>query len=209
MKYIYYTLLLSGLFILFWRWTRLDRSLHLFLPIYLFDIVTEIATDLSKSSYFMYHIDQTVSCYLLCRYYFLILENNARRQWVWIGFLLYICFSAIYFFQNPNNLVKYDPIDFVAEGVLITTFSLYYLIDLYRSGIQTRLSQHPHFWISAANLLFYSGASLFMGFAFTLLRQNLALYTELSFIVQFLNLMLYSIYIKAFLCIPWLAKRPN
>jgi hypothetical protein len=200
MKYLYYLLLLSGLIILLIRWKRLDLSLHVFIPIYLFDIATEISTELSKSCYFMYHIDVTVSCFFLCQYYFLLLKDNKFKKMAWVGFFVYLTFFFIYFIRNPTNFFRYDPIDFVVEGVFITMFSLYYLVDLYRSGLQTRLSGHPHFWISAANLLFYSGGSFFMGFAFTLAEQNLALYRELSLIVQFLNLMLYSIYIKAFLC---------
>src|ERR1700722_11192855 len=163
MKYLYYLLLLSGLIILLIRWKKLDGSLHIFVPIYLFDITTEIATDLSKRCYFLYHIDLTVSCFFLCRYYYLLLKDSKFKKLVWVGFMVYLVFFSIYSMRNPANFfIYFDPIDFVVEGVFITMFSLYYLVDLYRSGFQTRLSGHAHFWVSAGNLLYYSGASFFM-----------------------------------------------
>jgi hypothetical protein len=208
MKYIYYALLFSGLLILLIRRRSLDASLIVFIPMYLFDIATEITTDLSARTYFLYHIDQTVDCCLLCLYYYLVLKGSRYRRMVWVGFTLYLVFFIMYFIRNPTLFFKYDPIDFVVEGVFMTIFALYYLINLYGSDIQSRLSSHPHFWISTGNLLFFSGASFFMGFAYTLANKNMPLYKELSYIVYFLNLMLYSIYIKAFLC-PLPAKRSN
>jgi hypothetical protein len=200
MKYIYYALLFTGLLILLIRRKTVETSLLVFIPMYGFDIATEIASDLSARAFFLYHIDQAVDCGLLCLYYYLVLKGNRYRRLVWVGFALYLTFCALYFIRNPPLFFKFDPIDFVVEGVFMTMFALYYLINLYRSDIQTRLSRHPHFWISTGNLLFFSGAAFFMGFAYTLANKNLPLYRELSYIVYFLNLMLYSIYIKAFLC---------
>jgi len=207
MKYIYYALLLSGLLILLIRRKHLDRSLLLFIPFYFSDIVTELGSDLYHA-YFLYHINQTIGCGLLCTYYYLLLRKARYGKWIWVGFGLYLLFFAGYFLYYPSRFLRFDPIDFVVEGVFITLFSLYYLIDLYRSEEQPRISQFAHFWITAVNLLFYSGASFFMGFAYTLNAHDRTLYTQLSYIVYFLNLILYSIYIKAFLC-PLPAKMSN
>ncbi|MHA4811548.1 hypothetical protein ACX0G9_25860 [Flavitalea flava] len=199
MKYIYYFLLVSGLVILILRRKRIDRRLLLFGPLYFFNIVTELITDLTDT-YFYYHINQAIGCFLLFLYYFLLFRENRYRKWIWVAFGLYLSFFTIYFIRYPAYFFNFDPIDFVVEGVFITLFSLYYLVDLYRSEEQLRFFQYPHFWVASGNLLFYSGASLFMGFAFTLLKKDRPLYDELSYIVYFLNLILYSIYIKGFLC---------
>jgi hypothetical protein len=207
MKYIYYALLLSGLIITLIRWKRLDRSLHLFAPLYVAILITEVTADLTRT-YFLYHINQAISCIILYSYYYLLFAGNGYRKWIWVALLLYSAFFTAWFIRFPALFFGFDPIDFVVEGVFLTLFSLGYLIELYRSQEQLQFSRHPHFWIAVGNLLFYSGASFFMGFAFTLLKVNRTLYVQLSYIVQVLNLILYSIYIKGLLC-PSQAKKPN
>jgi len=207
MKYVYYALLLAGLIILLIRWRRVDWCLQLFLPLYVCNIVTEVLSDL-YGSYFLYHINQTIGFLLLCLYYYHILRNDRFRISIWIAFGLYLVYFTAYFIRWPSHFFSYDPIDFVVEGVFVTMFSLNYLIGLYRRGSELKFSRNPHFWISSGNLLFYSGSAFFMGFAFNLFKENRTLYLELSYIVYFLNLILYSIYIKAFLC-PLKGSQPN
>jgi hypothetical protein len=199
MKYIYYVLLLSGLCILLVRRDKVDRRLLLFIPLLFFAIVTELSYDLWRS-FFVYHIYQGIECTLLCAYYYLLLQRKPFRRWILLAWLAYLCYFTAFFIHFPQRFFHYDPIDFVVEDVFVTIFSLYYLIDLYRSDEEVQIFQHPHFWITAGNLLFYAGASLFMGLAFTLMTQNKTWYLQLGNIVKFLNLVLYFIYIKAFLC---------
>ena len=208
MKYIYYALLLSGLAIVLIRWKLLGRSLHLFAPLYISILLTEFVSDLTKT-YFLYHINQAIDCGLLCLYYYLLFEDDPLRKWIWSAYLLYLGFFTAYFIRFPANFFGFDPIDFVMMGVFLTLFSLYYLVGLYRNEEQLPFLRHSHFWIVVGNLLFYSGASFFMGFAFTLLKINKTLYIELSYIVQVLNLLLYSIYIKGLLCPPLPVKKPD
>ncbi len=207
MKFIYYALLLSGLAITIIRWRCLDRSLHLFAPLYIAILVTEATCDLTKA-YFLYHINQAIGTILLFSYYYLLLASNRLSKLIWVALALYLGYFTAYFIRFPALFIKFDPIDFVVEGAFITLFSLYYLIELYRSQEQVKFLRYPHFWITAGNLIFYSGASFFMGFALTLWKVNKTLYTQLVPIVQILNLMLYSLYIKGLLC-PSPEKRPN
>jgi hypothetical protein len=207
MKYIYYALLLSGLFLLLIKWKRLDNLVHLFAPIYIFTLLTEAGCDLYKI-YFPYHINQTLDCFFLFLYYFLLLRKKAIRAVIVAGFVLYLLFFSLYFLRNPKYFFTFDPIDFVVEGVFITLFSVYYLINLYLNDDPVDLNENSHFWISIGNLFFYAGAAFFMGYAYTLIKKNPSLYVYLSYIVFFLNLLLYSLYIKAFLC-PSPAKKQN
>lgn len=214
MKYIYYALLLSGLAITIIRWRRLDRSLRLFAPLYIAILVTQAIYDKQatpdemRKVVFVYHINQAVGTTLLFSYYYLLLAKNRLGKLIWVALALYLVYFTAYFIRFPAVFLKFDPIDFVVEGAFITLFSLYYLIELYRSQEQVRFFSYPHFWFAAGNLIFYSGASFFMGFALTLSKSNKALYTQLMPIAEVLNLMLYSIYIKGLLC-PSPEKRPN
>jgi hypothetical protein len=153
-----------------------------------------------QKAYFLYHINQSLGCLLFCIYYASLFSKPFIKRLVAICFLIYAGYFIYYFTRYPNNFFNFDPVDFVVEGVFITAFSLFYLVDLYRNSSGIVFSQHPHFWIVIGNLLFYSGSAFFMGFAFSLAKNNSLLYTQLSYIVYFLNLMLYSLYIKAFLC---------
>jgi hypothetical protein len=199
MKYVYYALLLAGLLILLVRWKKIDRRLYIFLPLYLCIIVTEIFSDTHKA-YFLYHINQSIGFLLFCIYYASLFPKVFVKRLVAICFLIYLGYFIYYFTRYPANFYSYDPVDFVVEGAFITAFSLFYLVDLYRNSSGIKFGQHPHFWIVIGNLLFYSGSAFFMGFAFTLAKNDAVLYTQLSYIVQALNLVLYSLYIKAFLC---------
>lgn len=167
---------------------------------YLFTLATELSTDVFAGAYFLYHINQALGCFLLCLYYFLLFRRRMMQNIVRICFILYLAFVSYYFLHHPKYFLAFDPIDFVVEGVFISFFSVYYLIELYQGDDSVLFSRNAHFWMAVGNLLFYSGASIFMGFAFTLGRSDSHLYRQLSYIVYFLNLLLYSIYIKAFLC---------
>ena len=199
MKYIYYFLLLAGLSILLFRWRKVDRRLLLFAPILFSTILTELSCDLFQT-YFLYHINQVIEFSLLCTYYYLLMTESRYRGWVWVALALYVGYFISFFIRYPNQFFRFDPFDFVVEGIFITVFSLYYLVDLYRSSEEVNISRHPHFWINAGNLLFYSGAALFMALAYTLSRHYKPLYNGLGNIVKLLNLVFYSVYIKAFLC---------
>src|SRR5579871_5010319 len=100
MKYIYYALLLSGLFLLLVKWRRLDNIVHLFAPIYIFTLLTEAVSDLYKI-YFPYHINQTLDCLFLFLYYFFLLRKRKLRTLIIAGFALYLLFFTAYFLRNP------------------------------------------------------------------------------------------------------------
>lgn len=199
MKYIYYALLTLTLLILLVRWKKVDHRLYLFIPLLALSIITELIGDLCRV-YYVYHIYQTVEFALLTTYYFLILDGSRFQKWVWVALGAYLLYFSAFFIRRTDHFVHYDPVDFVAEGVFITIFSLYYLVELYRRDERVHLSHHPHFWIVSINLVFFSGTAFFMGMAYTLWKNNASLYNQLGLIVKILNLTLYIVYIKAFLC---------
>jgi len=199
MKYIYYALLVSGLSILLIKRRQLDSRLQLFIPLLFLAIVTELSFDYRKQ-FIVYHIYQWIECGILCTYYYLLLGQSRYRSLILLALLAYFCYFAAFFIRFPQKMFHYDPIDFAAEAFFVTVFSLYYLVNLYRSGEEVNIRQHPHFWIASGNLLFYSGALLFMCVAFPLMMKDKQWYVQLGTLVKFLNLVLYLIYIKAFLC---------
>jgi len=199
MKYIYYVLLVLALLTLVIRWKRVDGRLLLFIPVLSLAILTELIGEM-PGVYYVYHLYQAIEFMLLTAYYYLILDGSRFRQWVWVALAAYLVYFTAFFIRYPDHFTHYDPVDFVAEGVFITAFSLFYLVELYRREEQVGLSSHPHFWIASANLVFYSGTAFFMGIAYTLWKKNVPLYNQLGLIVKILNLTLYTVYIKAFLC---------
>jgi hypothetical protein len=205
LKYIYYLLLLSGCFILIIRYKQLDRLLHIFIPLYLFNIITQglydSLTQYKINTYPFYHFNQLISCFLLSLYYYSLLQKRVFYQrFVIIGFLVFILYFLYHFIYSISNLKTLDFSDFVVEGVFICVYVVFYLLELYNTNTHIILNKNPHFWISIGNLIFFSGCTLVMGFLNNLRKDYKELYHELVYINYFLNLLLYSFYIKAFLC---------
>ncbi len=201
LKYIYYFLLISGLLLLLVRSNKLDSILLFFIPIYIFNLVTEFVSD-SFSIYYPYHINQTLGCYLLYCYYYKLFQTTKARIFVITGVIVYSIFFAYYFVYKSKNFYIFNPADFVVEGIFVSIFAVLYLIKLYQSNHAVILKKEAHFWISIANLFFFSGCIFFMGFLNYLREHQKDLYHQLVYISYFLNLMLYLLYIKAFTCSP-------
>jgi hypothetical protein len=205
LKYVYYFLLLLGLIILLIRWNRLDKLLHIFLPIYVLAIMVQGVDELCSSfpvgkRLVMFHTYTFIECTLLMVYYYRLFQSKRNKQITRIGYVLFVLYYIWRFVLNNKHLFVTDFSDFVAEAILISPLSIFFLIELYESDEVFNIKQYPHFWIVIANLCFYSGCVFVMGFAYYIGKKFPHLYSQLMIINHLLNLLLYSFYIKAFLC---------
>lgn len=104
------------------------------------------------------------------------------------------------FVQKINSPNSYA---FMLAAVLIVVWSLTYFYNLLQSKTVLKLSATPLFWISAGNILFYSGAFFVMGSLSFLLTNNKPLAGKLFVLIYVLNYFLYSLYTIGFLCTMW------
>jgi len=204
LKYVYYFLLLSGFLILLIRRKKLGSLFIFFFPLYFFNLATQIANDVlihqKVNTFPFYHINQFIGALLLNAYYYLLLEKRTYRNIVLAGFSCFAFYFAYHFLYHIENIRTIDFSDFVVEGLFICVYVVAYLLELYRKDVIVILKQNPHFWISIGNLIFFSGCMFIMGFSNYLRQNDIELYARLVYINYFLNLLLYSLYIKAFLC---------
>ncbi len=204
LKYVYYGLLLSGFVILLTRRNKLGSIFFVFLPLYFFNLVTQIVNDvlvpLKINTFPYYHINQFISSFLLHSYYYTILEKRMSRYFVLVGFTCFSLYFGYHYLYHFDHIKTIDFSDFTVEGLFICCYVVVYFLELYRSDMAIILKDHSHFWISIGNLIFFSGCMFIMGFSSYLRQNNIELYSKLVYINYFLNLLLYSLYIKAFLC---------
>ena len=199
LKFIYYALLLSGFLIILIRWRKLDSILHIFGPVYFFTLITEIYCDFFKV-YFPYHINQTIGYFFLCLYYYHLFYKKRNRKIVLAGFGIYLMYFYYYFIYHSENFNIFNPADFVVEGIFVSIFSVLILIEFYERTDIIIFKNNPHFWLVVANLFFFSGCLILMGCLHYLDRYQKDLYHQVVYISYVLNLLFYSLYIKAFTC---------
>lgn len=204
LKYIYYALLLSGFLILLYRRKKLGSIILYFIPLYFFNLTTQLANDIllpkQVNTFPLYHINQFISALLLHAYYFALLEKKSYKRIVLLGFTCFVLYFGYHFVYQFANIRTIDFSDFVVEGLFVCVYVALYLLELYRKDDIVILNRNPHFWIAIGNLIFFSGCMFIMGFSNYLRQNNIELYAKLVYINYFLNLLLYSLYIKAFLC---------
>lgn len=200
LKYIYYGLLVSGFFILLFRRKKLDTLFNFFFPLYFFILLTQITSDILVSqgikTYPYYHINQFIGAFLLNAYYFSLLREKKNRLFIVVGFLVFLLYYAYHFLYQIQNIFSSDFSDFALEGLFICIYVILYFMELYRKDEIILLQTKSHFWIAIGNLIFFSGCMFIMGFSSYIIKTN----NKLFYINYFLNLLLYSLYIKAFTC---------
>ena len=202
LKYLYYSLILLGFFILLFKSKNLLKPgnfLQLFIPIYISVIITEISFDVF-AIYWPYHLNRLVECTSLFLYYFSILKNSAVKLFIKLAFVIFLLVYANCYILHTNNFFIYMNTDFLVESFFISLFSLLYLINLYDNDDIVFFTQNPHFWIVLGNLLFYSGCLFQIGFSKHLREHDKTLYSLIGYVNYILNLLLFSFYIKAFTC---------
>jgi hypothetical protein len=204
LKNVYYGLLLSGFTILLIRRRKLGSIFPIFGALYFFNLVTQITFDIVSPMKIngvpLFHINQFIGSLLLHSYYYITLRNTLNKQIVIAGFAFFTVYFGYHFVFHIENIFTVDFSDFVVEGIFLCVYAVLHLLETYRSNTIISPARNLHFWLSTGNLIFFSGCTFVMGFLNYLKQNNLELYSKVAYINYFLNLLLYSLYIKAFLC---------
>ncbi|MDR0793604.1 MAG: hypothetical protein LBE82_09880 [Chitinophagaceae bacterium] len=199
-RYAYYALVLLGLVIVVYRWAKLDRSLRWLLPLYIG------VTGAEASYYFFgilypYHIYSIVECVSLCMLYYSIFASRINKIMALTGLVVYVVFFVYhYFIVDTGNFWMYRAKDFFVQDIIIAVLSVLYLLDLYKHSEPVNFKTNPYFWITVANLFFYSGTAIEDGIVDYYYNRYPVLYEHVANISRYLNLLLYLLYIKALLC---------
>jgi hypothetical protein len=153
----------------------------------------------SKSNLWLYNL-YFLPEYLFYLYFFSkAVESSWLRYWAkWIA----VAFTAfgiinIFFLQKIAQLNTYNII--IGSGIVILC-SILYFIQEHNRAIARQVSGTPLFWIALGALLLHSVSLPYFIFINYLIHTNIPLAMALFNILLILNILMYSIYLIAFLC---------
>jgi hypothetical protein len=205
LKKIYYLLIVINIIILILSSKELKKPYFIFLALLPLVLVTQILGDLSKEYHFnrypIFHIYIPVEFGLLSIYYYQFFKHETKKKLVVVCSLFFGVSLPIGYLWHPHSFYDSSFIDFVLLALILIIYSISYFIEEIRFENEILYYQNPSFWINMGNLLFYTGCLFIMGFNNYLEHFYPSLSQKLIYINYSLNLLLYSFYIKGFLCI--------
>jgi hypothetical protein len=133
-------------------------------------------------------------------YYYRRMIDSARvRKMINVFLWLYPVFWAIvvFFIFGINTWNSYV---IVAGSFFTILFSAIFYYQLFTHAELVRLDISPGFWIATGLIIFYTFNLPYMGTLNFLAKNYLSLAIKLLYVLKILNIIMYSIFIYAFLC---------
>ena len=179
LKQVYYGLMGISLLALLVNYSRLSKSIRIFVPIILLAILTQAAGDLLKANgkdhFFLFHIYIPAEYGLLCVYYHAIIKNRWLKSIIAVSAVVLIIYYGIYYMLDGAAFLAKSFGDFVITSLLISIWTLAYFTELFHQEAKINLVRYPNFWINTGNILFYAGCLFVMGFYFSLEKKDASL----------------------------------
>jgi len=147
----------------------------------------------------MYNIFMLVEFWVYAWYYRLILKSKTPRKIINIFLWIYPLFWAIVVFW-VFGINRWNSYLSVIGSFFTILFSVAYYYQLFTQPELARLDRTPEFWIATGLLLFYTCELPFMGTLNFLVKNYRHLAHQLITVLQVLDILMYSIFIYAFLC---------
>ena len=202
MKTVYYILFSLNILVILLSLKKVGK---MFLPIFLLipvALFTEIfAENFDNIKFVANHIYHIAEMLLLSGYYYLQYQNKKTKRLVLVGFIVYSILLFMHYSLHPRAFFVSNFYDFVLNSILIILFVILYFFEELNNEIITPFYKEPSFYINVGNLFFYAGTMLVMGFKYLVEKTNPALGESLMLINHSLNLLLYALYLLAFICI--------
>ncbi len=205
LKLLYYGLMGLSLLTLLFNLKKLGKPYYWFIPLIILSISVQVFGDVLKTyniagNSFIFHIYIPAEYSLLSLFYYSLLQTNRVKKAILFSIPALLLFSVIYYTGNHQSFYGADFVDFCIESVFICTWIIVFFVQLLHSEEDFNLIRYPAFWINAGNLLFFAGCVVVMGLYFSLHQRDKNLAEQLLMINHYLNLVLYCMYIIAFLC---------
>lgn len=196
--FIYYTILILGIVIGFYRFKKLAKSTRVFWLLLIVTMISELCAYLCNKlisiNYLVYHIFSPL------QYCFVALGFNKelKLEVIKISIPLMIITSIIIsvWFQPVSKLNTF----YINLNFFITTLiAVYYLWKLLKLDTEYSFSVFPLFWISCG-FLFFNISNLFAFGTFnTFFKVNNQLERVFAYVRIFTNYLLYLLFVIAFL----------
>ncbi len=189
--------------VFFQKWK--NSKLHLFMPFLALTVLVEWGSKfgifvINNSNHWIYNVFTPIEFTFYLYFFYIIINNNVIRKGIRIGWAIFFAFAIlnISFFQTFWSFNSYT---YTLGSIEVIFCCCLYLIDLMRSRDYVNLAKYPYFWVCTGVIFFYLG-SFASDALFEFIRINNK--TNLSYLTRFiidsLNVILYSCFIIAFLC---------
>lgn len=147
----------------------------------------------------VYNTFMLVEFWAYAYYYSLIIKIRSAqkviRWFLWLFPIFWVLAVFVLFgWKKWNSYVV------VAGSLFVIYFSAVYYYQLFTQPTLVRLSRTPEFWISTGLILFYSCNLPYIGMLNFLVTNYLLLARRLMDALDILNIVMYSIFIYAYLC---------
>jgi hypothetical protein len=185
---------------------RPHQSFHLklFSALLGITVITEIIANFFltpfhlKSNFLVYSIYMLIEYPLLAFYFKKIITSKNFRQVINVFLFFYPTLWFIIFFF-VYNVREWNSFGIMAGDLFIIIFASRYLYELFTSEKLVHFRNHTEFWI-AVGLIFYSCCELPITGILNFHENNQDIALQLLTILQILNIIMYSVFIYAFLC---------
>jgi len=132
-------------------------------------------------------------------YYRLIIQSAAMRKIIDVFLWTYPLFWAIVVF-GIFGISRWNSYVSVVGSFFTILFSIAYYYQLFTQSELVRLDRSTEFWIATGLILFYTCNLPYTGMLNFLVKNYLRLATQFLYVLQILNILMYSLFIYAFLC---------
>ena len=159
----------------------------------------------SPSNMWLYNAFTPIRFICIASFYYLTFSNRSQKRVIFWSASAVVAFSiANYFFIQTPHFVNTWTI------VGVNTFTIYLVLAFFHmvlhEGKIISLSSSSEVWIGLGSFLYYSGTLPFFIFFSYLIGIGSPLLRPYLYINDFLNVVMYSMYIIAFLCKPQFQK---
>lgn len=150
------------------------------------------------SNHWLYNIYYYIRFPLLSAIYLQLLVTPVLKKII-IGFLLSLPVWFALSYYQVGGIHKLHTATLLAGSVAIVFMSTSYLYELLRYPNEGSLFQKPFFWISTGLLFYFLGIIPYMGSINYLVKNHMALAMQLYNIIDILNLVMYTLFVVAFI----------
>ncbi len=173
-------------------------SLFLFTT-FIIELVADKMAENKQSNILIYNLFTTFE---FCFYFFFfhfVLKKYLKESKIYYIIPLYVALALVNIFliQGKDNFHTYT---YIFGCLSCIVLSITYFYFLFKYSKINNLTKDPVFWISAALLLYYSCTLPVFGIINFLTNLAVPFYSELAFIIAFMNIVLYLLFTIGFLC---------
>lgn len=185
---------------------KLNYAFHLklFSVIIGITVVTEICANFLPgifrlTNYPVYNIFTLIEYPLIAYYFKRIISSGTTKRlidfFLWL-YPLFWLFTIIFIF----GISGWNSYVIMAGDLFTVCISARYMYELFTSNRLISFKTCPEFWIAAATIFYFSCELPITGILNYLVHHYIPLTLQLYTVLQVLNIIMYSIYIYAFLC---------